>query len=92
MTGLVDAVKHSAPKATVVPGPSVEYQVSHSHLRLTSDRDGNSLYQEASEVGTRTLWVVFVIMLVSSLAFYIMAFRVPAVRKHQTTPTLPPMY
>lgn len=34
-------------------------------------------YQKATEVGHRTLWVVFVIMLISSLAFYVLAFRVP---------------
>jgi bacteriorhodopsin len=38
-------------------------------------------YQEAGDVGNRTLWVVFVIMLISSLAFYIMAFRVPVQKR-----------
>ncbi|MCJ1336962.1 hypothetical protein MMC09_002240 [Bachmanniomyces sp. S44760] len=38
-------------------------------------------YQEASEVGTRTLWVVFVIMLIASVAFYAMAFRVPVQKR-----------
>ncbi|KAL8963846.1 MAG: hypothetical protein Q9183_004907 [Haloplaca sp. 2 TL-2023] len=43
---------------------------------------GNTpIYQKAGEVGHRTLWVVFVIMLLSSLAFYIMAFRVPVQKR-----------
>ncbi|CAO1596192.1 MAG: hypothetical protein LQ349_008537 [Xanthoria aureola] len=43
---------------------------------------GNTpIYQTASGTGNRTLWVVFVIMLISSLAFYIMAFRVPVQKR-----------
>ncbi|KAL8948794.1 MAG: hypothetical protein Q9222_005056 [Ikaeria aurantiellina] len=43
---------------------------------------GNTpIYQKATETGNRTLWVVFVIMLISSLAFYIMAFRVPVQKR-----------
>jgi len=38
-------------------------------------------YEKASEVGQRTLWVVVVIMAISSLAFYIMAFRVPVQKR-----------
>ncbi|KAI4113387.1 MAG: hypothetical protein LQ341_007817, partial [Variospora aurantia] len=39
------------------------------------------IYQEASSTGNRALWVVFVIMLLSSLAFYVMAFRVPVQKR-----------
>ncbi|KAL8837671.1 MAG: hypothetical protein Q9205_007533 [Flavoplaca limonia] len=43
---------------------------------------GNTpIYQTASDTGHRALWVVFVIMLISSLAFYIMAFRVPVQKR-----------
>ncbi|KAI4288923.1 MAG: hypothetical protein L6R35_001816 [Caloplaca aegaea] len=43
---------------------------------------GNTpIYQEASATGNRALWVVFVIMLLSSLAFYVMAFRVPVQKR-----------
>ncbi|KAI4259494.1 MAG: hypothetical protein L6R42_004543 [Xanthoria sp. 1 TBL-2021] len=43
---------------------------------------GNTpIYQTASATGHRALWVVFVIMLLSSLAFYIMAFRVPVQKR-----------
>ncbi|MCJ1237078.1 hypothetical protein MMC14_005062 [Varicellaria rhodocarpa] len=38
-------------------------------------------YQAASDTGSRTLWVVFVIMVISSLAFYAMAFRVPVQKR-----------
>ncbi|KAI4127123.1 MAG: hypothetical protein LQ338_003365 [Usnochroma carphineum] len=43
---------------------------------------GNTpIYQEASATGNRALWAVFVIMLLSSLAFYAMAFRVPVQKR-----------
>ncbi|KAL8717016.1 MAG: hypothetical protein Q9225_005704 [Loekoesia sp. 1 TL-2023] len=43
---------------------------------------GNTpIYQKATDAGHRTLWVVFVIMLLSSLAFYVMAFRVPVQKR-----------
>ncbi|KAL8646637.1 MAG: hypothetical protein Q9210_006019 [Variospora velana] len=43
---------------------------------------GNTpVYQEASATGNRALWVVFVIMLLSSLSFYVMAFRVPVQKR-----------
>lgn len=38
-------------------------------------------YQSAGDVGNRTLWVVVVIMALSSLAFYAMAFRVPVQKR-----------
>ncbi|KAL2054023.1 hypothetical protein ABVK25_005562 [Lepraria finkii] len=38
-------------------------------------------FQKAGDIGNRTLWVVFVIMLISSLAFYVMAFRVPVQKR-----------
>jgi len=38
-------------------------------------------YEKAGETGERTLWVVFVIMVVSSIAFYVMAFRVPVQKR-----------
>jgi len=38
-------------------------------------------YQTATDTGDRTLWVVFVIMVISSLAFYAMAFRVPVQKR-----------
>lgn len=34
--------------------------------------------QKAGDTGDRTLWVVCVIMVISSLAFYVMAYRTPA--------------
>jgi len=38
-------------------------------------------YQVATDTGDRTLWVVCVIMIISSLAFYAMAFRVPVQKR-----------
>ncbi|KAI4179141.1 MAG: hypothetical protein L6R41_008012 [Letrouitia leprolyta] len=43
---------------------------------------GNTpIYQKATKTGHQTLWVVFVLMLLSSIAFYIMAFRVPVQKR-----------
>jgi len=38
-------------------------------------------YMVAGDTGTRTLWVVFVIMFISSLAMYAMAWRVPVQKR-----------
>jgi len=39
------------------------------------------ILEEGGAAGSRTLWVVFVIMMFSSLAFYAMAFRVPVQKR-----------
>jgi bacteriorhodopsin len=36
-----------------------------------------AIYEVATDVGKRTLWVVFVLMVLASLGFYALAFRVP---------------
>ncbi|KAL9102518.1 MAG: hypothetical protein Q9163_002353 [Psora crenata] len=66
MTGVMDAIKHHA--TSVAPLPTVT--------------PGNTIeYQKSGDVGNRTLWVVFVLMMLSSIAFYAMAFRVPAQKR-----------
>lgn len=62
-----EMLKHSS-SSSVAPVPTVI--------------PGNSpIYVEAGDVGNRTLWVVTVIMALSSLAFYGMAFRVPVQKR-----------
>ncbi|KAK6581775.1 hypothetical protein PZA11_005472 [Diplocarpon coronariae] len=39
------------------------------------------VYETVGETGTKTLWVVFVMMFLSSLAFYYLAFRVPVQKR-----------
>merc|ERR1712093_289525 len=39
------------------------------------------IYEKVGETGTKTLWVVFVLMFISSLAFYYLAFRVPVQKR-----------
>ncbi|PBP21271.1 opsin-1 [Diplocarpon rosae] len=39
------------------------------------------VYETVGETGTKTLWVVFVIMFLSSLAFYYLAFKVPVQKR-----------
>lgn len=39
------------------------------------------IHEKAGDVGNRTLWIVVVIMALSSLAFYAMAFRVPVQKR-----------
>ncbi|KAI5926983.1 hypothetical protein F4810DRAFT_651658 [Camillea tinctor] len=55
--------------ATPTPLPTVIPDIPRIH------------YQFSSEVGHRTLWVVCVIMGISSLAFYAMAMRVPVQKR-----------
>lgn len=38
------------------------------------------IYQVASDAGHKTLWVVFVLMLIASGAFTVMSWNVPLVR------------
>lgn len=42
---------------------------------------GTPTYQKAGDVGNRTLWVVVVIMALSSLAFYALAYRAPVQKR-----------
>jgi hypothetical protein len=37
------------------------------------------IYQEAGNAGMKTLWVVFVLMLIASAAFTVMSWKVPLV-------------
>ncbi|KAI1344759.1 hypothetical protein F5Y15DRAFT_4180 [Xylariaceae sp. FL0016] len=56
---------------------------THTHVPLptvTPDLP-KVYYQESSEVGHRTLWVVCVLMGLSSIAFYAMAMRVPVQKR-----------
>jgi len=47
------------------------------------------IYQHASKVGDRTLWVVFVFMVLATIAFAAMAWTVPAARRlHHSLTTL----
>ncbi|KAI9047339.1 hypothetical protein LZ554_008786 [Drepanopeziza brunnea f. sp. 'monogermtubi'] len=39
------------------------------------------IYESVGETGTKTLWVVFFIMLLSTLSFYYLAFRVPVQKR-----------
>lgn len=41
------------------------------------------IFQETHAVGKRTLWVITVVMGLSSLVFYVLATRVPVVRYHK---------
>jgi bacteriorhodopsin len=63
----VEALMAASPKKTMEPIPTVVPNPIH--------------YQVAGDTGKRTLWVVFAIMLISSLAMYAMAFRVPAQKR-----------
>merc|ERR1712093_392568 len=39
------------------------------------------IYEKVGETGTKTLWVVFVLMFISTPAFYYLAFRVPVQKR-----------
>jgi len=59
---------HLVPTSSVAPIPTVI-------------PGSEPIYEKAGSAGHRTLWVVCVIMGLSSLAFYIMAFRVPVQKR-----------
>jgi len=74
---IVDPVEALMKSKILVPTSSSSY-----HVPLPTVIPGSTpIYQKAGETGHRTLWAVFVIMVVSSLAFYIMAFRVPVQKR-----------
>ncbi|KAL8699317.1 MAG: hypothetical protein Q9201_006076 [Fulgogasparrea decipioides] len=62
--------------------PVEAFKHSSASVPLPTVIPGNTpIYQKATDTGHRTLWVVFVIMLLSSIAFYILAFRVPVQKR-----------
>ncbi|OTA70242.1 putative opsin-1 [Hypoxylon sp. EC38] len=63
--------------ATILPPPGT----SHTPLPTVIPDIPRVYHQTSSEVGHRTLWVVCVLMGLSSLAFYIMAVRVPVQKR-----------
>lgn len=63
-----EMLKHSSATSSVAPIPTVI-------------PGAEPTYVKAGDVGNRTLWVVVVIMALSSLAFYGMAFRVPVQKR-----------
>ncbi|KAL8726724.1 MAG: hypothetical protein Q9166_006519 [cf. Caloplaca sp. 2 TL-2023] len=64
------------------PVEELKKHSSGDPIPLPTAIPGNTpIYQKATDTGHRALWVVFVIMLLSSLAFYIMAFRVPVQKR-----------
>ncbi|KAI1389775.1 opsin-1 [Hypoxylon trugodes] len=63
--------------ATVLRPP----KTSHTPLPTVIPDIPRVYYQTSSEVGHRTLWVVCVLMGLSSIAFYIMAMRVPVQKR-----------
>ncbi|KAI0838633.1 opsin-1 [Hypoxylon sp. FL0890] len=64
--------------ATILPPP----ETSHTPLPTVIPDIPRIYFQTSSEVGHRTLWVVCALMGLSSLAFYIMAMRVPVQKRY----------
>ncbi|KAI1260915.1 hypothetical protein F5Y18DRAFT_217430 [Xylariaceae sp. FL1019] len=70
------------PAATAVMDESSKHD-GHGHLPLpTVIPDlAKVYYQQSTEVGHKTLWVVCIVMGLSSLAFYIMAMKAPVQKR-----------
>ncbi|KAI0472555.1 hypothetical protein GGR56DRAFT_676636 [Xylariaceae sp. FL0804] len=69
-TDIIDAMEAMKPTKTHHhPLPTVTHDVPKIH------------YEHSTDVGHRTLWVVCIVMGLSSLAFYIMAMRVPVQKR-----------
>lgn len=71
-----------AEAATEVATNLLPQKTGHAPLPTVIPDIPHVYHQTSTEVGHRTLWVVCVLMGASSLAFYMMAMRVPVVRTY----------
>ncbi|KAI1418658.1 opsin-1 [Hypoxylon sp. FL1857] len=71
-------VSDAATQVATILHPS---KTSHTPLPTVIPDIPRVYHQTSSEVGQRTLWVVCVLMGLSSLAFYVMAMRVPVQKR-----------
>ncbi|KAI6092331.1 opsin-1 [Hypoxylon rubiginosum] len=69
------------PEAATQVATLLAQKTSHTPLPTVIPDVPRVYYQTSSEVGHRTLWVVCVLMGLSSLAFYAMAMRVPVQKR-----------
>jgi len=74
---VIDVLKTKATSSLLVPTSSSSPSVSPIPTVIPTQ----PYYEKVGEAGTKTLWVVFVIMLLSSLAFTAMAWRVPVQKR-----------
>jgi len=71
-----------APSKTLTPKPPLD-------TSFPTVYPDPPIYQHAGKVGERTLWVVFVLMVLATIAFAAMAWTVPAARRlHHSLTTL----
>ncbi|TKA69608.1 hypothetical protein B0A49_07794 [Cryomyces minteri] len=65
------------------PLPTLTATTTHSHTSTPTGGMPGSYpeYQKAGEVGMRTLWVVFVLMVIATIAFSAMAWTVPVQKR-----------
>jgi len=54
---------------------------SHSHVAPIPTVTPNKICEKVHETGTKTLWVVFVLMFLSTLAFAFLAYRTPVQKR-----------
>ncbi|KUJ06663.1 putative opsin-1 [Mollisia scopiformis] len=74
---VIDVLKTKATSSLLVPTSSS----SPTPFPQPTAIPNRPHYEEVGETGTKTLWVVFVIMLLSSLAFIAMSWRVPVQKR-----------
>lgn len=74
-------IPQEIPEATRVATMLRLPKTSHTPLPTVIPDIPRIYYQTSSEVGHRALWVVCVLMALSSLAFYVMAMRVPVQKR-----------
>ncbi|KAI0179130.1 opsin-1 [Hypoxylon sp. FL1284] len=74
-------VPQQLPEAATKLATVMAHKTSHTPLPTVIPDIPRVYHQTSSEVGQRTLWVVCVLMGLSSLAFYIMAMRVPVQKR-----------
>jgi len=71
------ATATSLPPLVPLPTSTLTASFAPTMQPSVTSEPAHHYYQRATDTGHRTLWVVFVIQLVSSLAFYVMAYRQP---------------
>jgi len=75
---IVNTEKLVAAATSLLPLPTASTSVSPIPTIVPGS---TPIYQKSGDTGSRTLWVVVVLMALSSLAFYAMAFRVPVQKR-----------
>jgi len=72
----------TATSSLLIPTASSSATSTHSHVGpIPTVTPNHPIYEKVHETGTKTLWVVFVLMFLSTLAFAFLAWRTPVQKR-----------